>query len=394
MNFVFLSPHFPSHYVNFADRLKKMGVNVLGIAEAPYDSLAPELQQSLTEYYRVESMENYDEMVRAMGYFIHKYGRIDMLDSFNEHWLETDACLRTDFNINGTKYPEVLEIKRKYLMKNHFEKAGVPSARSHIVTDYESGKAFIKEVGFPVVVKPDIGVGAYATYPISDEAELAMFYENLPPVRYVMEEYVDGTIVTFDGITDHENNIIFCTNHIFPEPVMDTVNMDHHMAYYSIREIDPELEKAGRAVVAAFDTSARFFHFEFFKLNKDKKGLGKKGDYVALEVNMRPPGGIMPELMNYECDTDVYQIWADMAVHNKLYLPTERKYHGIYVSRKFNKNYVHSHEEIEERYGENIMYQTHVDAIFAPVMGDYVYLMRAPTLQDVQEIISFVHAMH
>lgn len=394
MNFVFLSPHFPSHYMNFANRLKKMGVNVLGIAEVPYDSLAPELKNSLTEYYRVDNMENYDEVMRAIAFFIHKYGRIDKLDSFNEYWLEVDARLRSDFNIKGTKYPEVLESRRKYLMKTHFEAAGIPSARCHVVTDYESGKAFVKEVGFPVIVKPDVGVGAYATYPINNEAELANFYENYPPVPYVMEEFVDGTIITFDGITDQHNNILYYSSHIFPEPVMDTVNKANHMCYYSVRNLDPKLEKAGRAVVAAYDTSARFFHFEFFKLNKDKKGLGKKGDYVALEVNMRPPGGIMPELMNYECDTDVYQIYADMVVHDKLYLDTERKYHGIYVSRRNSLNYVHSHEEILEKYAENVMHHTTVDAIFAPVMGDYVYLMRAPTLEKTQEIISFIHKLH
>ena len=149
MNFVFLSPHFPTHYVNFADRLKRMGVNVLGIAEAPYDTLSPYLKESLTEYYRVDSMENYDEMLRAVAYFTHKYGRIDRLESFNEYWLELDARLRTDFNIEGTKYPEVLESKRKYLMKDHFKKAGVPSARCHLVTTREEGEKFLEEVGFP-----------------------------------------------------------------------------------------------------------------------------------------------------------------------------------------------------------------------------------------------------
>ena len=40
----------------------------------------------------------------------------------------------------------------------------------------------------------------------------------------------------------------------------------------------------------AFNTRSRFFHFEFFRLNEDKEGVGKKGDILGLEVNMRPPG--------------------------------------------------------------------------------------------------------
>ena len=69
MNFVFISPNFPHTYWQFCDRLKKRGVNVLGIGDASYDSLDRSLRDSLTEYYRVSSMENYDEMLRAIGYF-------------------------------------------------------------------------------------------------------------------------------------------------------------------------------------------------------------------------------------------------------------------------------------------------------------------------------------
>lgn len=55
MNFVFISPQFPKSYWNFCDRLKKNGVNVLGIGDTPYDALSPELRGSLTEYYKVNS---------------------------------------------------------------------------------------------------------------------------------------------------------------------------------------------------------------------------------------------------------------------------------------------------------------------------------------------------
>ena len=65
MNFVFISPHFPTNYWNFVQRLHQNGVNVLGIGDCPYEQLRWELRDSLTEYYRVDNMENYDEMLRA-----------------------------------------------------------------------------------------------------------------------------------------------------------------------------------------------------------------------------------------------------------------------------------------------------------------------------------------
>ncbi len=67
MNFVYLSPHFPPNYYQFCLHLHNLGVNVLGLADEPYDLLRPELRQVLSEYYRINDMHNYDELVRALG---------------------------------------------------------------------------------------------------------------------------------------------------------------------------------------------------------------------------------------------------------------------------------------------------------------------------------------
>ena len=165
MNFVFISPHFPHTYWQFCDRLKKNGLNVLGIGDAPYDSLEAPLKAALTEYYRVDSLEDYDRVYRAVAFFAFKYGKIDWIESMNEYWLEQDARLRTDFNITtGIREDRISFIKEKSLMKKLYLEAGIPTARQHVVSDREAGKAFIGKVGYPVIVKPDIGVGATHTW--------------------------------------------------------------------------------------------------------------------------------------------------------------------------------------------------------------------------------------
>ena len=87
MNFIFISPQFPHTYWSFCDRLHRNGVNVLGIGDSPYDSLEPALKQALTEYYRVDSLEDYNQVFRAVAFFSFKYGKIDWLESNNEYWL-------------------------------------------------------------------------------------------------------------------------------------------------------------------------------------------------------------------------------------------------------------------------------------------------------------------
>ena len=72
---------------------------VLGIGDSPYENLLQELRDSLHEYYKVSSLENYDEVFKAVAFFSFKYGKIDWLESNNEYWLMRDAKLRTEFNI-------------------------------------------------------------------------------------------------------------------------------------------------------------------------------------------------------------------------------------------------------------------------------------------------------
>ena len=125
MNVIFLSPHFPSQYYRFCLQLKAAGANVLGIGDEPYDNLSREVRAALTEYYQIDNLHNYDALIRACGYFTHRYGKIDRLDSLNEYWLSTEARLRDDFNIFGVRGNQIDFIRRKSRMKDKFREAGV-----------------------------------------------------------------------------------------------------------------------------------------------------------------------------------------------------------------------------------------------------------------------------
>ena len=65
LNFILISPHFPENFETFALRLKENGVCTLGIADIPYEELSENLKQSLTEYYRVDQLEDYDQVFRS-----------------------------------------------------------------------------------------------------------------------------------------------------------------------------------------------------------------------------------------------------------------------------------------------------------------------------------------
>ena len=396
MNFIYISPQFPKTNTEFCNRLKQNGITVLGIADVEYDALDERLKESLTEYYKVSNLENYDEVLKAVAFFTHKYGKIDWLESNNEYWLAQDAKLRSDFNItSGIKADKVANIKEKSKMKKAYKKADVPFCDYSLVTTLAKAKKFIEKVGYPVITKPDNGVGASDTQKIKDENGLKEFFENRnKDVKYIMEEYVDGELVSYDAIIDSKGEPIFETGIVEPS-VMDVVNKGLDVFYYVEKEMPEKLLEAGRRTVKGFGIKSRFVHLEFFKLKSDKKGLGKEGDYIALEANMRPAGGYTPDMYNYANNTDVYQIWADMIAFDKiekaeLNEDMEKNY-CVYASRRDNKNYIHSHDEIKQKYGNAVVMDERMPDVFAGAMGNYMYTAKFATSEEMEEFISFVH---
>lgn len=392
MNFVFISPHFPRTYWLFANRLKRNGVNVLGIGDCPYDGLENNVRESLTEYYYVRDMKDYDQVFRAVAFFSFKYGKIDWLESNNEFWLEQDARLRTDFHITtGEQYDAIGRIKRKSAMKAYYKEAGVPTARLHKVYDIGAARKFIEEVGYPVIVKPDIGVGANDTYKLKNDEDLQGFFSNYPQVPYVMEEFVQGKIFSYDAILDSNSNPLMesCTE--WPPSIMNIVTDKLDLAYFVRADVPEALRKAGRATSKAFNVKSRFVHLEFFQLDNDKPGLGKAGDFVGLEVNMRPAGGYTTDMMNYAHSMDVYQIWADMVTTNKRIQPElHDDYFCVYAGRRDQFSYVHSPEEISHRYGQNIVMAERMPEMMVPQMGNQSYTVKLRTEAEAHEFIKFV----
>ena len=392
MNFVFISPNFPHTYWQFCDRLRRNGVNVLGIGDAPYEGLEPPLKSALTEYYRVSSLEDYDQVYRAVAFFAFKYGRIDWIESMNEYWLEQDAKLRTDFNVStGIRADRIGFIKEKSLMKQLYLKAQIPTARQHAVTTREAGKAFIDQVGYPVIVKPDIGVGATNTWKLENDGDLSAFYDQLPKVPYVMEEFIQGDICSYDAIVDSRCEPLFESMTVWP-PVMDIVNRDLDLMYYTCPEVPQGLRELGRRTVRAFQVDRRFVHLEFFRLTQARKGLGEVGDFVALEVNMRPAGGYTPDMMDFAHSTDVYQIYADMVAFDRRSLPESREHcYCVYASRKDGHTYTRTHQEIMARYGGDMVMQEEMPPMNWPQMGRYMYTAKLKTFEEVQEFIRYIH---
>jgi len=395
MNFIFISPQFPHTYWQFCDRLRRNGVNVLGIGDAPYDSLEQPLKDALTEYYRVDSLENYGEVYRAVAYFAFHYGKPDWLESNNEYWLEQDARLRADFHITtGVQPDEIGAWKHKSSMKPVYAKAQIPTARCHRVASLAAAREFIRaNGGYPVIAKPDVGVGASDTWKLENDGDLEAFFRKKPDVPYLIEEFITGDICSYDAITDSKCEPLFESMTVWPPSIADIVNRDLDLSYYTCARVPEQLRELGRAAVKAFGAKSRFVHLEFFRLTQAREGLGEVGDFVALEVNMRPAGGYTPDMMNFAHSTDVYRIWADMVTEDKRLLPDSEQHHWcVYASRKDWHTYLHTHEEILEKFRDRIVMCERMPELMWATMGYQMYTAHAYSEEEVFDFIDFIHA--
>lgn len=394
MNFIFISPHFPHTYWEFCSRLKQNGCNVLGIADAPYESIGEQLQQTLTEYYRVDSLEDYEQVYRAVAFFAYKYGRIDWIESNNEYWLEQDAKLRTDFNIRtGINSEFIKSIKEKSEMKKYYAKGGIPTARQIKMSEgLQAVIDFAKQTGYPIIAKPDIGVGAGGTHKIHNDQELETFFHQIPNYhQYVAEEFITGEICSYDAIINAQCEPLFESMTVWPPSIMDIVNKQLDLSYYVDKTLPDGLRDLGRRTVKAFNVSNRFVHLEFFRLDRKREGLGDIGDFVALEVNMRPAGGYTPDMINFAHSTDVYKIWADMVVFGESRTTERELYYCAFASRRDIYHYAHSHEEILEAYNDSLVMCERMPEILSGAMGNQMYTVRLKEFTDVQNFITFVH---
>lgn len=392
-NFIFISPHFPDSYWKFCVALKDHGFNVLGVGDAPYNEISDQLKYALSEYYMCPFMDDFENEKRAVQYFRDKYGPIEYIESNNEYWLTRDARLRDIFQVPTSFNEEEITYRmKKSNQKEFYERAGIKTARYIVSHDLEKVKEFAKEVDYPIFAKPNTGVGAQGTKKIDNEIELENFMQLIPShIDYIFEDYVDGDIVSYDGITNSRGDIVFETSHVFAIATAEVVNSKCDSMYACLPFVPEDLKEIGRRAVKSFGVRNRFFHFEFFRLRNDDPYFGKKGDIVALESNFRVAGGYTPDLINFANSIDVYQLYADvMAYDQNLQKMDYEKYYAVSSSRRYSENYLHSKEEILEKYINNVCYYGDFPYVLRDDMGDSFFVAKFKDWNDALEFDKFV----
>eukprot|EP01121_Diplochlamys_sp_Union-15-3_P017829 TRINITY_DN6360_c0_g2_i5.p1 TRINITY_DN6360_c0_g2~~TRINITY_DN6360_c0_g2_i5.p1 ORF type:complete len:309 (-),score=55.90 TRINITY_DN6360_c0_g2_i5:96-986(-) len=283
---LFLFPNFPPNWGLFVKNLVTRGAKVVAIGDAPWEHISDDLKKDLAEYYRVWNGEDYSQIRDAVVFLQNKHGRFTRVSSHNEHWLRLEARIRTEFNIpNGYTLSEIENKQKKSFMKTLFHKANVNTPRGKVLSSEEELLEFVKEIGYPLCAKPNTGVGGYGAVKLKNEEHLRDVWKSISKDKeYIVEEYIEGRIVTFDGIVDAQGEIVWYGSFEVTKNIMETMTAKDDSSYFIQRTVPTDLIEAGSRIVKKFEIrNVEFFHIEFFRRASDNS-------LVALEVNMRPPG--------------------------------------------------------------------------------------------------------
>ena len=384
MNYLLVSPNFPISQEFFAKGLKEKGINVLGVGSESYDALSQTLKDNLVEYFRVNDLEDYEEVFRAVAFLTYKHGKIDRIESNNEYWLELDARLCEDFNVYGVK-PKQLELtKYKSKMKTMFKEAGARVAKGYAANNKEELNGILKKLELPLIAKPDNGVGSANTYKLLTQRDVEEFINEWnEKVSYFFEEFVEnGVLCTYDGLINQHGDIVFETSFIYTQPTLDLVNNELDYANIIEPNIDPKLKELGQRIVYKFGMRERFFHIEFFRL--------PDGEYIALEYNNRIAGGTCIDLYNYSYNISLYEIYADVVLDKKIKDIVTNKY-TLSLSRRNRYQYKNSLEDIKAKYSYSIRMITTVPEVFSAAMGNTIIIISVENKEQITEVMNYVH---
>jgi hypothetical protein len=307
-------------------------VTVSVISEDPEDAIPAPLRRHVAGHYRVRSSLDAAELTAAARGLTQGVGRIDRLAGALEQLQVPMARTRDALDIDGMRNDVAQSFRDKDRMKAVLRAHGVPVARSVLAGSPRALEAFVESVGFPVIVKPQAGLGARATYRVTSPDDLvALRADGVVPSAarpLQVEEFVQAREHTCETVTVRGVPVWRSGTRYLPTPLEVLENPWIQYCVLLPREVDDTVWSRfaatnAAALAALFGDAAStaagtaLTHMEWF--------LRDDGSALVNEVGARPPGvGIMP-LMGLAHETDLFRDWAGLMAKDS-FTPRPRRW--------------------------------------------------------------------
>jgi hypothetical protein len=331
---VFVAPRFLETTNRYVASFASLGgdVTLSVISEDPEASIPDPLRPRIAAHYRVGSSLDAEALTGAVRFLARSVGPVDRLAGALEQLQVPMARARDAAGIDGMRNAEAQSFRDKDRMKAVLRAHDVPVARSALTESLHDLRVFVGAVGFPVIVKPQAGLGARETYRVTSDDDLAALATQgvVPsPTRPLqVEEFVKAREHTCETVTIRGVPVWRSGTRYLPTPLEVLENPWIQYCVLLPRETeDTEWTRFApvnaAALAALFGDAASsaagtaLTHMEWF--------LRDDGSALVNEVGARPPGvGIMP-LMSIAHETDFFRDWARLIALDK-FTPPERRW--------------------------------------------------------------------
>lgn len=401
VNIVFVEPAFPRNQRRFVAALAAVGASVVGVGETPEEQLDEELRSWMVGYYRVSDVTDVGQLDAAVAWAQDRVW-VDRLESTIESHQLAAARVREARGIPGTSVRTTWLCRDKPTMKQVLREAGVATAASTAADTADEVRAFARQEGYPLILKPRAGAGAQGTVRVDDDTGLEAAMTSFEGEDSIaVEEFVEGhegfydTItvgghVVHDWATHYYPNVLEAMRHRWISPQFVTTNRIDQAPFYA------EVRELGARVIAGLGIETSATHMEWF--------MGPKGLRFS-EIGARPPGVGAWDLYSAANDVDVYREWAHTIVHGHPDRPLSRQWSaGIVALRPDADGSVRGYSGIDDlwsRSGEWVIDTcfpdpgTATQAVEAGYMANAWVRMRHPdydTLRDLlDDVVRTVH---
>ncbi len=388
MNFVFISPNYPAGHWKFVSALRNIGANVLCIGDAGDETFPAILRGSMTEYYRVGDLHDYDAVYRACAYYIHRYGRIDCIESLNPYWRDLEAQLRYDYHINGLNSEKLEVLLNNEKALECAENALIKTVPHEKLSSLAAAKRFAVQYGYPIVATP-VKNKRLPTFYITGNAQLELMLKGKAKDGYMLSAVPEGEYISCDGIANDNNEAVLCAVTEFVEPPEKIVSENGLLAFWSILN-DEKLAVLNNALLKAFDMGNGFFHFSFVRLEHAVEGIGKKGECVFTGAQFNPPAEYVTDAICCGTGTDIYAMWAELKNGTQPEIRTTAEGVVGCAARRFDRSYKNPHEKILRRLGAKLYSHVRTSGVGSEITGDYIYIFKGESKAEIKRYIRFI----
>ncbi len=330
---VFVAPRFLENTNRYVRAFAALdGVTLSVISADPESAIPAEIRPRIAAHYAVHDALDGAQLTVAARALTRHVGRIDRLTGALEQLQMPMAQARDALNIEGINTAIARNFRDKDRMKDVLRAHGVPVARSALVSSLHELALFIGHVGYPVIVKPQAGLGSRATFRVESPEDIAAMAAKgaIPTAAQPLqvEEFVSAREHTCETVTIRGVPVWRSGTRYFPTPleVLETPWVQYCVLLPRDSTEEPwaSFQPINTAALAALfgehaHTAAgtALTHMEWF--------LREDGSALVNEVGARPPGVHIMPLMSLAHETDLVADWAGLIAFDR-FVPKPRRW--------------------------------------------------------------------